>query len=73
MRHETHFTKRPDLLTIPEVASFLHIGIAHMWRLARTGKIGSYKTGKRYLFDFQRHVVPYLRAGEIGTEGAAND
>jgi len=70
MRRQKHFTTDSRLLTTAEVADILHVGTAHMLRLARAGKIGSYKAGKQYLFDYDRHIVPYLRAGEIEAEAS---
>jgi len=57
--------KYSHLLKVGEVAPLLRLGRAQVWRLVRQGKLGAYRAGRGYLFDYERHIRPFLSAGEF--------
>ena len=57
-------TYLPDLLTVEDVATYLHAPTSHVYRAAGSGKLRHYKVGKRLLFT-EAHVAAYIAGAEV--------
>lgn len=53
------FESVDDILTIPEVADILKIGISHAYKLVRSGEIKAFKSGKDWKISKQA-LIEYI-------------
>lgn len=52
------------LLTQKETADFLRISISTLNRIRTAGKIRFYKNNLRIVYDYDEHILPYLKERE---------
>lgn len=55
-------------LSAKELSQMMGLSRPTLSRLVAAKKLGCYRIGARILFDYQRHVLPFLRSNEQKTE-----
>jgi len=56
-----------DILTLKEVAEYMRVNTATIYRLVRTGKIPAFRVGNRWRFR-KTSIDEWLQSGEGKTE-----
>lgn len=57
-------TRLPELLTVEDVAAYLHCSTTHVYRAARSGALRHYRVGSRLTFT-EAQVIAYLESQAV--------